>query len=164
MNLLMSPIIPFFVIWALALALVVLAGFGVGAALGRRPFVLEKKRALLAYLGVVAACVLPSAIELVIPVEKSRPLVMIDCWLLIALWAITVVTPVVVAVFIRDGLAHRRRQRMDPDLCHVCQYNLIGNVSGVCPECGTRIMTDQREYLQEETRFRKAIKPLEPTE
>ena len=25
------------------------------------------------------------------------------------------------------------------DLCHTCGYNLTGNVSGICPECGTPI-------------------------
>ena len=27
----------------------------------------------------------------------------------------------------------------DAELCTKCQYNLTGNVSGVCPECGTPI-------------------------
>jgi hypothetical protein len=26
-----------------------------------------------------------------------------------------------------------------PGLCHCCSYNLTGNVSGICPECGTPI-------------------------
>jgi uncharacterized membrane protein YedE/YeeE len=160
----MSPAIPFLVIWALGLALVALAGFGVGGALGRLPFVREKKRALLVYLGIVAVCVLPSALEFVIPVEMRTPMVMIDCWLMVVMWAITAVTPVVVAVFIRDGLAARRRQQMDPDLCYVCRYCLIGNVSGVCPECGTKLTVEQCDYIQEETRFRKAIEPLVPLE
>ncbi len=30
------------------------------------------------------------------------------------------------------------RRRM-PGHCHVCAYNLTGNVSGICPECGTPI-------------------------
>lgn len=28
-----------------------------------------------------------------------------------------------------------------PDACHKCDYNLTGNTTGVCPECGTRIWT-----------------------
>lgn len=31
---------------------------------------------------------------------------------------------------------HRRSKE---ETCHSCGYNLTGNVSGVCPECGTRI-------------------------
>ncbi len=38
-------------------------------------------------------------------------------------------------VFWRD---HRRRP---PGHCRICGYNLTGNVSGVCPECGTSIST-----------------------
>jgi predicted amidophosphoribosyltransferase len=34
-------------------------------------------------------------------------------------------------------LAIRRRTR--PGLCRFCGYNLTGNVSGVCPECGKPI-------------------------
>jgi predicted Zn-ribbon and HTH transcriptional regulator len=29
-----------------------------------------------------------------------------------------------------------------PDTCHKCGYNLTGNTSGVCPECGSRIWAD----------------------
>ena len=32
----------------------------------------------------------------------------------------------------------RRQGGMD-GLCRVCRYDLTGNVSGVCPECGTKI-------------------------
>ncbi len=38
-------------------------------------------------------------------------------------------------VFIRGPL--RRRRRRTKGLCLVCAYDLTGNVSGVCPECGT---------------------------
>jgi hypothetical protein len=39
--------------------------------------------------------------------------------------------------------AARRRSRLGPPRCHKCDYLLIGNVSGVCPECGTKINTRQ---------------------
>ncbi len=32
-----------------------------------------------------------------------------------------------------------RRDRVKPGHCRTCEYNLTGNVSGVCPECGTEI-------------------------
>ena len=42
--------------------------------------------------------------------------------------------------FIRGLLRrHRRHRRRRKDLCLICGYNLTGNVSGVCPECGERI-------------------------
>jgi hypothetical protein len=31
----------------------------------------------------------------------------------------------------------RRTTKTNPDVCIRCGYSLIGNVSGVCPECGT---------------------------
>jgi hypothetical protein len=37
--------------------------------------------------------------------------------------------------FIRGPLRRRRRRRKG--LCVACGYDLTGNVSGVCPECGT---------------------------
>ncbi len=39
--------------------------------------------------------------------------------------------------FIRGPL--RRYRRRKPGLCIKCGYNLTGNESGVCPECGTKI-------------------------
>jgi len=32
-----------------------------------------------------------------------------------------------------------RRSRVRVGLCHSCGYNLTGNISGVCPECGVVI-------------------------
>jgi hypothetical protein len=32
-------------------------------------------------------------------------------------------------------------RRPRPGLCPTCRYNLTGNTSGVCPECGTKIQT-----------------------
>jgi len=36
------------------------------------------------------------------------------------------------------GEFRRRRKRRD-GCCHVCHYDLTGNTSGVCPECGTGV-------------------------
>ena len=38
----------------------------------------------------------------------------------------------------------RRRRRGGHDECPVCLYDLTGNVSGICPECGEVIMRDMR--------------------
>jgi hypothetical protein len=32
-----------------------------------------------------------------------------------------------------------RGREYPPGYCRACGYNLTGNVSGVCPECGTKI-------------------------
>jgi hypothetical protein len=37
-----------------------------------------------------------------------------------------------------------RRRRFAPGHCQACGYNLTGNVSGRCPECGTRTGLDAR--------------------
>jgi len=39
---------------------------------------------------------------------------------------------------------HRRRRR---GLCAQCGYNLTGNTSGICPECGTPIPKEMQEKL-----------------
>ena len=41
--------------------------------------------------------------------------------------------------FIRGPL--RRHRRRKHGLCEQCSYNLTGNTSGVCPECGTQVET-----------------------
>ena len=59
--------------------------------------------------------------ELIVPV-----------WLLVALFG-----SYPMLAFIRGP--HRRYRRRKKGLCLKCGYNLTGNVSGVCPECGERI-------------------------
>jgi hypothetical protein len=39
---------------------------------------------------------------------------------------------------------HIRARAIDPGLCPVCRYDLTGNVSGVCPECGTALRESER--------------------
>ncbi len=38
-----------------------------------------------------------------------------------------------------------RRRRIPPGHCQSCGYNLTGNTSGICPECGTPIPKDKKE-------------------
>jgi hypothetical protein len=40
------------------------------------------------------------------------------------------------SVFGQDVFERRTRRRRDRGLCLACGYNLTGNVSGICPECG----------------------------
>lgn len=37
----------------------------------------------------------------------------------------------------------RRLRRADSATCEICTYDLRGNVSGVCPECGTGVLREQ---------------------
>ena len=37
-----------------------------------------------------------------------------------------------------------RDRRIPPGFCERCGYNLTGNVSGRCPECGTAIVTEEK--------------------
>lgn len=39
-------------------------------------------------------------------------------------------------------LFYRDRPRPKPGHCPACRYNLTGNTSGVCPECGERVQCD----------------------
>lgn len=44
----------------------------------------------------------------------------------------TVIVPVAIVRYLRNRVA-------PPGFCRICRYNLTGNVSGRCPECGTEI-------------------------
>lgn len=45
--------------------------------------------------------------------------------------------PAFATAFVLNAIdAHQASQR---NLCRYCQYNLTGNISGVCPECGEQI-------------------------
>jgi hypothetical protein len=53
------------------------------------------------------------------------------------LTALTSVLPLLcVPRLLRRAVANRRRRA---GLCVACSYDLTGNVSGVCPECGTKV-------------------------
>jgi len=47
-------------------------------------------------------------------------------------------------------MIHRALNLQSPGHCHQCGYDLFGNTSGVCPECGTPIPKDVREKLAAE--------------
>lgn len=41
-----------------------------------------------------------------------------------------------------------RWRRLMKHLCAKCRYDLTGNESGTCPECGREIPVETREFLQ----------------
>ncbi|MBN2562781.1 MAG: hypothetical protein JXQ75_17800 [Phycisphaerae bacterium] len=44
-------------------------------------------------------------------------------------------------------LLWRDRSRPSPGRCQECGYDLTGNTSGICPECGTPIADDVKRKL-----------------
>ncbi len=46
--------------------------------------------------------------------------------------------PLALFTAVRTLVLRERRVGVTPD-CRSCDYNLTGNVSGVCPECGLEI-------------------------
>ncbi len=48
-------------------------------------------------------------------------------------------------VAVTHGVSHLFQHRtQDRDTCRKCAYNLTGNTSGICPECGTPVSSVQR--------------------
>lgn len=41
-----------------------------------------------------------------------------------------------------------KRKTMDGNCCEVCSYSLVGNTSGICPECGMQISKEQRQVTE----------------
>ena len=69
----------------------------------------------------------PSVFRLGTSMTLSTPL-----WLVVVVFA---AYPVI--IFMQGSLQRLRRRRKG--LCVTCEYDLTGNISGVCPECGTPI-------------------------
>ena len=54
-------------------------------------------------------------------------------WMYVPLW------PFVVAVGFPTAVLWWRKRRPKAGFCNACKYDLTGNVSGVCPDCGTAV-------------------------
>jgi predicted RNA-binding Zn-ribbon protein involved in translation (DUF1610 family) len=62
-------------------------------------------------------------------------------WTVIVTWFFfPLVAPMLAALRVYH-FRHRRhlRDRLEAGRCHACGYDLAGNVSGICPECGMTI-------------------------
>ena len=67
----------------------------------------------------------------------SRPKVELGWWggqVVVPLWI-----PLLLVAVPTGVLWWRDRRRIPPGHCRQCGYNLTGNISGVCPECGTAV-------------------------
>jgi len=60
-------------------------------------------------------------------------------------WATSVLPVLWISIFLRAWRKNRRRARAGR--CARCRYDLTGNVSGICPECGSRIARMHRMAL-----------------
>lgn len=67
------------------------------------------------------------------PVDVFLDLVRVPCWLVVLIAGCPIVL-----------LLWYTRKRIPPGHCQKCGYNLTGNVSGVCPECGERTQGAQK--------------------
>ncbi len=47
-----------------------------------------------------------------------------------------------------DPILDRIRQFIEPQMCRMCGYDLTGNTSGTCPECGTSISLHLRHHAE----------------
>ena len=55
--------------------------------------------------------------------------------------AVVMIVPSWIATIVSFWLSGRFFKRHSPGCCRHCDYDLTGNVSGVCPECGAPIST-----------------------
>lgn len=62
------------------------------------------------------------------------------------LWLVVVILCAVVACgeYVAWRRGQREAARMGRGQCTACGYDLTGNVSGVCPECGSAIASGER--------------------
>lgn len=62
--------------------------------------------------------------------------------LVLPLWLPAVLLSAAAGLF-----AYRSRTRLQAGCCRRCSYNLTGNTSGICPECGTPVPDEIKEKL-----------------
>ncbi|MFQ5500972.1 MAG: hypothetical protein ACE5EQ_01580 [Phycisphaerae bacterium] len=130
----------------LGLAAVALVGFLLGKHLGGRSFARDCYPNLLIYFGglIFIAAVGMAATSFRWPL-LVRPIVIAVA--VVGGSFIVTMTPVLVVYFVSEGLKYRRSNRYNDFVhCPTCGYNLTGNVSGICSECGTPVPERIRSY------------------
>jgi hypothetical protein len=63
-------------------------------------------------------------------------------------WIFLMLPVTVIALWIAG---HVHRARLPTTRCPACDYELIGNVSGVCPECGSPVPSEIRRIVSPES-------------
>ena len=58
------------------------------------------------------------------------------------LWELAALAALLPLLWTRSHLRELRRRRQRLGLCRSCGYNLTGNTSGLCPECGTPVAAE----------------------
>ena len=103
---------------------------------------------------------LSSASRTTVPLSPGPPMVgilysqlIIPYWLPLFLTAI----PFLIPLALRVRRTRRLRRRRKLGLCLACGYNLTGNVSGVCPECGTKILDAHNTPPPSSVKFYEAV-------
>ena len=102
-------------------------------------------------------------------------------WLAVSFWVLLVVAAYVVAPEYADGMCmwspivavlglvctghaksafrewqfRQLERRLQTDVCRGCGYNLHGNVSGRCPECGTKVQQRKQRLLRRRSTSRR---------
>ncbi|MHC4441085.1 MAG: hypothetical protein ACYTF1_04595 [Planctomycetota bacterium] len=66
----------------------------------------------------------------------SVPLLLIVAYIVVRLFGLAIVRWFFVSIVIQDG-----------SMCENCAYNLTGNTSGICPECGTGVPDSLQKIL-----------------
>jgi hypothetical protein len=67
---------------------------------------------------------------------EGRAYVAIESFLWLCILAAVLWIPVRAIIYLSTHQQRRRRYRLNHGHCVQCDYNLTGNVSGICPECG----------------------------
>jgi len=71
---------------------------------------------------------------------RDESLAMVTLGVVSPMWLPTALIPVMwIAVLLLSSRHRRRRLRRKRGKCIRCGYDLTGNESGVCPECGTEV-------------------------
>ena len=55
------------------------------------------------------------------------------------IFTIPMYVPVLFLLLLAGFLRRSQIRSRNPPACHRCHYNLTGNTSGICPECGTSV-------------------------
>ncbi|MCK4659079.1 MAG: hypothetical protein KAV82_06110 [Phycisphaerae bacterium] len=112
-----------------------LCAFLIGYHLGDRAFERKCCGLLLMFYGIWGICLGAVLLHRSLNSQMYSPALATACFQAVGC-TLLVAGPTLGTIFVIVGITERRRR---PGFCWRCGYNLTGNVSGICPECGTPI-------------------------